>query len=284
MMNAEQAVQVGDMSKKHFEEAKELYYSQGKKELFAAEFMCDWYAYSSQVILGTQMAKAEREDRIGHYPHSPFYPVDSHWDLGRNGLCFWLTQNIAGSRRYIMYKEILSKAHLQTFIHEEFLPLMRLENYNFANHFWPHDINFGEMMSKDTRWMMVNKLIKHGRHHCLKKISNFRLAVDNARRAMDRCYFDAKGCGRALSHLRSYNWAKSNKDKQDKNSKSSHCGDAFILSLNGMYLSKEAIAAKDYRVSNDLGFGNDNLPPSPIDIFDKPRSNSIRGKKGFYDK
>ena len=161
---------------------------------------------------------------------------------------------------------------------------MRDQMYHFGNHFWPHDINFGEMMSKDTRWVMVNKLIEKGRHHALKKISNFRLAADNARRRMDNVYFDAKGCKIGLSHLRSYNWAKSNKDKQDKNSKSSHCGDAFILSLNTPYLSKEDYRAKDYGVTDMVDFGHD--IPSPIDIFDQPRSKFRNKKKRgfFYDK
>lgn len=128
--------------------------------LFDQEYFCSFQAAIIGAYYGREVAKAEREGRIGVFPHDPRFPVSTAWDLGRtDDTAIWWFQVIDGRVRLIDFYSINGKglAHycgqilgrevdLKISTHrvtaeygDEIPEAAHRKAYRYAIHYLPHD-------------------------------------------------------------------------------------------------------------------------------------------------
>lgn len=74
------------------------------RALFEQEYLCSFSAAIMGAYYGSEIAKMERDGRIGHFPHDPDYPVYTAWDIGfTDDTAIWFYQVIGGRPRIIDY-------------------------------------------------------------------------------------------------------------------------------------------------------------------------------------
>ena len=72
--------------------------------MYEQEYMCSFNAAVPGAYYGAEIAKMERDGRIGVYPHHPGYPVYTAWDLGfSDDTAIWFFQVIGERVRIIDY-------------------------------------------------------------------------------------------------------------------------------------------------------------------------------------
>lgn len=109
-----------------------------------------------------QIAAAEREGRVGPFPHDPTVPVMTAWDLGVDDYtAIWFAQSIEGKPRIIDYYESSGLMAPEIFAQglPEYTPdlfertaalveLGRDPGFDYGAHFFPHDIAVREWGSR----------------------------------------------------------------------------------------------------------------------------------------
>ena len=166
------------------------------------------------------IAFAEREGRVGYFPHVPGFPVYTGWDLGVDDYtAIWFFQIIEGRVRIIDYYEasglgaddILKEAlpeyskDLQDRV-AALVELGRAVPFKYGRHFMPHDIGNREWgAGAKTRIQTVNELgvpldtINRG------VAQNPEERINAARRLLPICEFhQSKRVMLGLSRLRRY--------------------------------------------------------------------------------
>lgn len=74
------------------------------RALYEQEYLCSFNAAILGAYYGSEIARMEREGRIGFFPHDPKFPVYTAWDLGfTDDTAIWFFQIIAGRVRIIDY-------------------------------------------------------------------------------------------------------------------------------------------------------------------------------------
>ena len=220
------SLRVGDITQAQFDSWSGIY--EDDQATWRGEYEMDWFAYMDQQIYGKEISNAYEMGRVGSFPYDMGIPVDTFWDIGRNGTAVWFRQDIGGLHRYFEFHDDTHKVHMQTFFKEYILKKMHL--YNFRNHYFPHDMANGESLSTETRIEVARRMLP-GNSHVVTKTRHTKAEdmIDKARRSFERCRFDEVGCGVGLERLQRYSRAKSG--KPDKN-EDSHGADAFTLAEN----------------------------------------------------
>jgi hypothetical protein len=125
---------------------------------FEQEYLCSFDAAVVGAIYAAWMRKAEREGRVGLFPHVPGYPVHTAWDLGYSDATgVWFYQELPGPKiRLIEYMQFSNKPpqHYAEQLYGKYIEvdergnmtlgerikgLKRRRQYDYGKHHVPHD-------------------------------------------------------------------------------------------------------------------------------------------------
>ncbi len=202
--------------------------------LFRQEYMCDPSASILGSYYGPQMARAEKEGRIGAVPYDRRGLVYTGWDLGTNDVtAIWFAQIIGIEPRIIDYYQ----NNNQDWAH--YAAVIKQKPYAFGGHFLPHD---GGNKSQATNKSAQTTLRELGLANVFvtrRATGESELLADiNVTRGLiERARFDAVKCERGLDALRNYrrDWDESLKQykRTPKHDWASDGADAFrALAVN----------------------------------------------------
>lgn len=164
--------------------------------LYSQEYMVSWDAAILGSYWGAELAKAEREGRIGSVSVDPTLPVHTGWDIGRrDSTAIWFFQTDGRRLRFVDYyenhtvdaehyaKEVLSRGYLQ------------------GTAWLPHDGRVIEWTAKRTR---AETLVSYGLNAQIIPDHRLMDGINSVRQALDRCEFDAQRCSQGLAALKAY--------------------------------------------------------------------------------
>lgn len=125
-------------------ELRELSAERGEQEakaIVSQEYNCDFDAAIPGAYYGEHMARAEREGRIGLFPHVPSLPVGTAWDIGfGDSTVIWMYQQPKGERVRII--DVLEGSGVGI---DWYARKLSQRPYTFADHIWPHDGGHGNI-------------------------------------------------------------------------------------------------------------------------------------------
>lgn len=169
---------------------------------------------------GRLIAQAEKDGRIGRFPHDPGRPVLTGWDLGIDDYtAIWFVQDIAGKPRVIDYYEAsgmgldeIFAQGLPEFTREPLeraaalVEAHRAHKYAYGAFYFPHDIKVRELGAGGrTRAETVMQLGVPGRLIRVGKATKPDDRVAAVRRLLPQCTFDNnERVSLGLSRLRRY--------------------------------------------------------------------------------
>lgn len=190
---------------------------------FDQEYMCSFESAVVGSYYGNAMRRAEKEERITSVPYEDGLLVDTYWDLGvDDSTTIWFVQQLGKEIRLIDYYENSGEglAH--------YISKLKSKDYNYGEHYAPHDIEVREMGTGKSRKEVARTL---GIKFKVAPRLSIQDGINAARGIMSRCYFDEDKCLRGIQALRSYkkDWDAKNKvfKKNPKHDWSSHGADAF---------------------------------------------------------
>jgi hypothetical protein len=197
---------------------------------YAQEFECSFDAAIRGAYYGPQLAAAEAEKRIGRVSHDARLPVHTAWDLGvGDATAIWFFQRARREVRLIDYYEA-SGAGL-----DHYARALQQRGYAYGEHLLPHDARVQEMGSGKTRVETLQGLGIRPRVLDAHKLED---GIDQVRRLLPRCWFDAEKCARGLEALRHYrsDWDAQRQDfrQRPRHDWSSHAADAFRYLAMGL--------------------------------------------------
>jgi hypothetical protein len=170
-------------------------------ELMKQEFPSNSKEAFEKAIIGAywskELIKAEKDGKIGRVSVDGSLPVHTAWDIGLDDFtAIWFFQKKGFDYMLVDYYEWTDEPL------PFYLKMLKEKNYNYGNHFLPHDITkrayhdgqnglntAKEFGFKFTRIERTNDLIGD---------------INNVRMFFPRCWFDAKKCELGLTRLRGY--------------------------------------------------------------------------------
>lgn len=201
------------------------------EEKFEQEFECSFTAAFKGAYFGKQIDKAEVAKRIGPFNPDPEKAVITAWDIGFDGTAVWFCQLIADEIRIIDFLQV-EDADVP-----EVVQLVKNKPYVYDYHILPHD---AAKRSNTNKQKTTKSTIEGYGFKCITapRTSNLTDDINNARRLLDKCYFNLYNCERGLNLLRLY------RSKYDEKSgillstpihdESSHAADAFRTLAAGL--------------------------------------------------
>lgn len=187
------------------------------------EYYCSFSGSRYGSYYGKEMAKADKDGRIGAVPWEPRIPVFTAWDLGvGDATAIWFCQRTGNEIRIIDYYEASGEGL------PHFIKVLRERHYIYSNHYAPHDIEVRELSSGRTR-----RDLAFGLGINFRVVPNIPLmdGIDNVRATLPRCYFDSKATNFGRQCLEQYHKEYDEKRQTFKNTpthdKWSHGADAF---------------------------------------------------------
>jgi phage terminase large subunit len=200
-----------------------LYGEEDGESLYEQEYNCSFNAAVIGAYYGRIIARLESAGRITHVPHDPSYPVYTAHDIGLDDAhATWFAQHIGREWRIIDYYEARNRALVD--IARDILA----KPYNYARHWFPHDIDAREITSARTRKETLENIGLRPIHAGTKRDPSER--INAVRIFLTRCVFDHK-CEKGLDALRSYRVDYDEKNQTPRKNPlhnwASHPADAF---------------------------------------------------------
>lgn len=125
-------------------ERRELAAERGDTEanaIIAQEYRCDFDAAIPGAYYGELMTRAEREGRIGQFPHLPNFPVGTAADLGfGDSTVIWFYQQLPNGRVRVI--DVIPGSGVGV---DWYAKHVRERPYTYADHVWPHDGDAGNI-------------------------------------------------------------------------------------------------------------------------------------------
>tara|TARA_R110000868_G_scaffold56650_7_gene175203 strand:- start:1036 stop:2364 length:1329 start_codon:yes stop_codon:yes gene_type:complete len=163
----------------------------------------EYYGSFSAAIRGAYFSEglqlANKESRIGHFPHNPLFPTHTGWDLGwDDAMAIWVIQVYDGKIFLIDYIEDRSKG-LEAYVHTL---NAKLKNHRRGTDFAPHDIENhelgpGKSRKDQARAMGVN-------FRTVPRPSRKMHGIQAIRYMFPRFHFHEKALRKGLKHLTEY--------------------------------------------------------------------------------
>ncbi len=200
---------------------------QSGDDWYAQEYECDFEAANPGAYYGKQMADAQKQGRIGHFPWFPDRQVYTAWDIGgdRDATAIWFCQ-LQGKAVYLIdYIEAVgadSAPYAKTVLEKP---------YSYAQHFLPHDAG-PNRIGIDRSY--TDFLRDHGLRNITVLPAGIREhGINTARLLLPRCSFDSIRTELGVNALRMYQteWDEKNKifKATPKHDWSSHGADAYRI-------------------------------------------------------
>ena len=210
------------------------------EEMILQEFYCSFAGYQTGSFYASQLARAEKEGRIGEVPWQPRKPVDTYFDLGVRGMSVWMVQQDGFKHNVIDYYESSDTSLVDTISF-----LKGDKPYHWRHHYYPHDINTREISSGIKRHDVVSDLGWAG--YTVGKIPVMD-GIEATQVAIHTCYFDKIRCERGLECLSNYRreWDEKHHTFKDTplHDWASHGADAFRMF--GVMLKDHEIQPDDW--------------------------------------
>jgi len=193
------------------------------EEEYAQEFECSFTAAIAGAYYAKLMADAEAEGRIGRVPWEPALPVHTAWDLGySDGTAIWFCQLHGQEVRLIDFYEC-SGVGVDHYVRQ-----LRQKPYVYGRHILPHDAQVHEWGAGKTRVATLQGL---GIFPRVLDAGGIEDGINEVRKLLPRCRFDAGNCVRGLEALRHYRTAWDARRRtfasEPRHDWSSHAADAF---------------------------------------------------------
>lgn len=167
-----------------------------RPEEWDQEMLCSFSAAVRGAFYANEMARADREGRIGRVPHDPLLPVHTSWDLGMaNRTVVWFWQSLRSEVRAIR-----CLAFAGTGLPEIAVELQRLP-YRYGQHYAPHDSKVRELGSGKSRLEIAHGL---GLTWTVVPEVGLQSGIEATRAMLGRVWFDAEGCKDGIEALRLY--------------------------------------------------------------------------------
>jgi hypothetical protein len=117
------------------------------EEKILQEYFCSFEAGMEGAFYTAELNQADKEGRIGHFPHDPKKQCQSYWDIGyRDATAIIITQRGDDGKPIIIdYLEARNKA-LDQWIRD-----LRSLPYDFDEHWGPHDLENTDWTTGKTR-------------------------------------------------------------------------------------------------------------------------------------
>lgn len=196
------------------EELKEYMREWGPEQgraLFDQEYLCSFEAAFPGAYFAAEMRLAQEQGRICQIPYEPGIPVNTFWDLGiDDSMTIWFHQAIPAlsQHRFIDYYECsgVGLAHYANVLFDK-----RVANgWLYGRHVAPHDIKVRELGTGKSRWETARNLKENGQakmsidFEIAHRPDNKEDAIEVARQALSKCWFDIEKCETGTSALSSY--------------------------------------------------------------------------------
>ncbi|SDV49203.1 hypothetical protein [Chitinasiproducens palmae] len=125
-------------------ERREMAAERGEQEadaMIAQEYACDFNAAIPGAYYGALMTRADKEGRIGVFPHLPSEPVGTAWDLGSgDSTVVWMYQQTKNGRVRLI--DVLEGSGVGV---DWYIQRLQARPYTYADHIWPHDGGHGNI-------------------------------------------------------------------------------------------------------------------------------------------
>jgi hypothetical protein len=181
-----------------------------------------------------QLARMEMDGRVRGLPVDTGIPVMTAWDLGLNDACaIWLVQAVGRELRWIDYYEN-SGFGFEHYVQE--LNRRRAEHgFVFGAHYFPHDVNNGELSNGKSRF---DTLVSLGVvPTAVPRVANVNDGINAVRRMLGQSLIDPARCEQGLKALRNYRkeWDEDRATFRDRpfHNWASHGADAFRTFAQG---------------------------------------------------
>jgi hypothetical protein len=175
-----------------------------------------------------QLARMEMDGRLTRLPIDTSIPVMTSWDLGLNdATSIWFIQVVGREIRWIDYYEN-SGYGLEHYV-QEIKKRREQRGYTFGDHYFPHDVNNGEISNGKSRF---DTLVSLGiTPRAVPRVQNVNDGINAVRRMLGQSLIDPVACDRGLKALRNYRkeWDEDRATFRDKplHNWASHGADAF---------------------------------------------------------
>lgn len=192
---------------------------------YAQEYECSFDAAILGAYYGREMADAA--GRITNVPHYPGVPVETWWDLGINdSMAIWFAQRVGQEIHLIDYHEDSGNglAHYAALLQTK----ARENGWIYGDHVWPHDGGHEQLATGES---LADTFRKMGFSANVLEKADVGPGIDQVKRTLPRCWFDAAKCERGIEALRNYRteWDDDKKTFKPKplHDWASHGADAF---------------------------------------------------------
>jgi hypothetical protein len=175
-----------------------------------------------------QLARMEMDKRLTRLPIDTGIPVMTSWDLGLNDACtIWFVQVVGREIRWVDYYEN-SGFGLEHYV-GEIKKRREQHGFTFGEHYFPHDVNNGEISNGKSRF---DTLVGLGiTPTAVPRVQNINDGINATRRMLGTSLIDPIRCERGLKCLRNYRkeWDEDRATFRDKpfHSWASHGADSF---------------------------------------------------------
>jgi len=197
-----------------------------------------------------QLARMELDGRLTRLPIDTGIPVMTSWDLGLNDACtIWFVQVVGREIRWVDYYEN-SGFGLEHYV-QELKKRREQHGFTFGAHYFPHDVNNGEISNGKSRFdTLVNLGVTPV---AVPRVQNINDGINAVRRMLTTSLIDPIRCDCGLKALRNYrkDWDEDRATFRDKpfHNWASHGADSFrnfaqgfvepeIVKPRGRYRSK----------------------------------------------
>jgi hypothetical protein len=175
-----------------------------------------------------QLMRMEMDRRLTRLPIDTGIPVMTSWDLGLNdATSIWFVQVVGREIRWVDYYEN-SGLGLEHYV-GELRQRREQHGYVFGDHYFPHDVNNGEISNGKSRF---DTLVSLGvTPTAVPRVQNINDGINATRRMLGQSLIDPLRCERGLKCLRNYRkeWDDDRATFRDKpfHNWASHGADAF---------------------------------------------------------
>jgi phage terminase large subunit len=184
-------------------EKAELIHERGEEDglaIYEQEYMCSWSAALPGAYYARQIDKLEREGSLTKVPWNPARQVHTAWDLGANDqTVIWFVQWTGATWNFIDYIAGTSKGI------PEYVTEVRQRPYIYGEHLVPHDAGNKEKALPnaatiaDTMGVLGLEGVR-----VVARTNSVANDINEARKLLPICMFDAEKCAHGIDALRSY--------------------------------------------------------------------------------
>lgn len=199
-------------------ELAELIAERGEEDgeaIYAQEYMCSWSAALPGAYYARVMDKIERAGQICRLAWNPGRQVHTAWDLGAaDQTVVWFLQWAGAGWAVIDYLSGTSKG--PDYYAKELLD----RPYSYGEHLLPHDAAHREKSLPNAATIAATYtelLGNRGRVRVVPRTSNVANDINEVRKLLPICWFDAEKCKEGLDALRAYRreWDEKNRCYRD---------------------------------------------------------------------